>query len=77
MLKGVQLKRSLQKWHIRVETTKRVRNNFKVMKLDKELRLKRMVWDGILSRRKITTHLSTSMCNLEQMLLDKGRIEAF
>jgi len=47
------------------------------MKLNKAIRLKKMVWEGILGRRKITNHLTSSLCNLERLFLDKGRIEAF
>lgn len=47
------------------------------MKRDKEYRLKRMVWDGFWKRRKITTHLATSICNLDKLLRDKNKIIAY
>jgi hypothetical protein len=50
LLKHVKVKRSLQKWFLRTETTNRIRNNFKVMNKDKAWRLKRMVWDTLLVR---------------------------
>lgn len=65
------------KWRARTETTKRVRFNFETMKSNKSLRLKRMVWKGILGRRSITTRLSTTISNLEKLFRDKMYMETF
>jgi len=70
-------KRAIQKWSQRVETTKRIRNNFEIAKRDKAIRLKKMVWAGLRSRRRITTDLSTTISNLEQLLRDKSYMDAF
>ena len=70
-------KRAIQKWFQRVETTKRIRNNFEIARRDKAIRLKKMVWAGLRSRRRITTDLSTTISNLEQLLREKGHMNAF
>ena len=70
-------KRAMQKWYQRVETTKRIRNNFATAKRDKALRLKKLVWAGLRSRRRITTDLSTTISNLEKLLRDKSYMDAF
>ena len=36
-----------------------------------------MVWAGLRSRRRITTNLSTTISNLEQLLRDKSYMDAF
>jgi len=70
-------KRAIQKWYHRVDVTKRIRMANVTMKRNKEIRLKRMVWEGILGRRGITTHLSTALCNLGKLLTDKAKMDGF
>lgn len=71
------LKRGLQKWHHRVETTKRIRMSNATMKKNKDIRLKRMVWNGILGRRGITTSLSETLSNLVKLMTDKNKMDGF
>lgn len=62
---------------LRTETTKRIRNNFKLFKKDKAWRLKRMVWDTLHVRRAFHTDLATTISNLEKLFRDKNYIETF
>lgn len=68
-------KRALQKWYHRVDTTKRIRFANKTMKINKNIRLKRMVIDGLRGRRGLTTHLATALCNLGKLLTDKAKMD--
>jgi len=46
------------------------------MATNHKTKIMRAVWDGILKRREITKKLATSLCNFENMLLVKSKIEA-
>jgi bacterioferritin (cytochrome b1) len=70
-------RRALQKWYHRVELTKRIRMNYATMKSNKKIRLKRLVLEGLRGRRAITTHLTTALCNLGNLLTDKAYMDAF
>ena len=60
---------------MRVQKTKKVRFNVKIMAENHKQRVKRAVWDGILERRKHTRILVTTLCNFENMMLSKLKIE--
>jgi hypothetical protein len=47
------------------------------MMKNKKWRLKKMVWEGLTGRRLITTHLSTALCNLEKLMIDKAKMDGF
>jgi hypothetical protein len=47
------------------------------MTRNKSLRLKRLVWKGILARRSITARLSTAISNLEKIMRDKMYMDAY
>jgi len=74
---SIQHKRYLQKWMMRVELTKKLRHNLAKCEQNKNYRLKRMVWCGLTGRRYITTHLVTSMSNLERLFRERAFAVAF
>jgi len=47
------------------------------MTRNKSIRLKKLVWKGILGRRSITARLSTAISNLEKLFRDKSYMETF
>ena len=51
--------------------------NNDTMKTNKNLRLKKLVWEGLRGRRAITTHLTTSLCNLGKLMTDKAYMDGF
>jgi hypothetical protein len=47
------------------------------MKRNKAIRLKRMVFEGIVGRRGLTTHLSEALSNVVKLLTDKNKMDGF
>lgn len=62
---------------MRVELTKKLRYNLAKCEQNKAFRLKRMVWCGLTGRRYITTHLVTSLSNLERLFRERAFAVAF
>lgn len=77
MKKSIIWKRNLQKWWHRVELTKRIRFNFKTMKINYKYRMKRAVWDAFWERRRRTRKLVQSLCNLEREYKDYQTVNGF
>jgi hypothetical protein len=47
------------------------------MKRNKAIRLKRMVFEGIIGRRGLTTHLMEALSNVVKLLTDKNKMDGF
>ena len=77
LLMAARFKRAVQKWKLRIETTKRIRNNFKVMRANKAFRVKRRVVEALRVRHEIRYDVVNTISNLEKMMRDKAYIESF
>ena len=44
---------------------------------NKNIRLRKLVLEGLRGRRALTTHLATSLCNLGKLLTDKAYMDGF
>jgi hypothetical protein len=77
ILASVRYRRTLQKWFLRTEATKRRRFCLKTIKRNYSLLIKRAVWDRLIWRKALSIDISMTIGHLENLLRTKNYVDSF
>ena len=77
ILANIRYRRSLQKWFLRTEATKRRRFCLKAIKQQHSWGIKRAVMDRLLWRKALTHDISGTIAHLENLLRSKNYVDSF
>jgi hypothetical protein len=77
ILASVRYRRTLQKWFLRTEATKRRRFCLKTIKRNNSLLIKRAVWERLIWRKALSIDISLTIGHLENLLRTKNYVDSF
>lgn len=74
---NIKYRRSLQKWFLRTEATKRRRFCLKAIKQQNAWCIKRAVWDRFLWRKALSHDIAKTIAHLEHLFRSKNYVDSF